>query len=301
MRMWLLFPLLLGIALAGRPFEFRTDSLGTFISSGDIKGATPLPLLDSLYYYNPDQVGAEGLGLTSGGLLHWAVRFTIDSAHAGKLLESGVYIYIDTCGPMPEPGSMNVYSGTANNPGTPLGAGYTFGPVQIDSWQVYDCSSENIWLTPGMELWVWAQQTHDPGQFPAAADTGVCIPNYGCWVSLDGVNWESLDYCGMFGNFNIYAIVDVTDVQEGPASDKPYLSFSTLNCGRAMIEYYLPEGLDVSLRVYDSQGRLRMILKEGLVRAGRYTAFVSGLSSGAYTVSLTAGEFCISKSLLMTR
>ena len=292
---------LVGTALARKPIDFEIDSVTVPHLANDPgeKGGSGPKEIDSLYYYN--EVAYNAIGTPCGsGLTHWAARFTIDPPHAGKLTEAGVFIYIGDYGPMPTTGTMNVNAGTATDPGAPLGAGYTFGPVQVDSWQVYDCSTEDIQLSPGLELWVWARQQHNSGQFPAAVDHGPCVVNYGCWLSLDGINWQGLG-CGGSYNWNIYAIVDLTGVQEGPAPDRLALSFSSLNCGQATIEYTIPEDSRVSLKVYDPAGRLKMTLRNGPTRAGRYAALISGLAPGTYTVSLTAGSQSLSERMVVTR
>ncbi len=289
---------LVGTALARKPVEFGTDSLGELSPAPTTKqpSGNPIPPVDSLYYYN--EVAYSAIGLTSGGLLHWAARFQINSSTAGKLMEAGVYIYIGNYGPMPYPGFINVYSGTASNPGAPLGVGDTFGPVTTDGWQVYDCSHENINISSGVNLWVWVQQQHNQGQYPVGVDHGPCVVNYGCWLSLDGINWQGLG-CGGSYNWNIYAIVDVTGVQEGPVPGGLALSFSTLNCGQATIEYTIPEDSRVSLKVYDPAGRLKMTLRDGPTRAGRYAALISGLAPGTYTVSLKAGSESLSERMVV--
>ncbi len=303
-RLWIVVHLMVGTALAGGtfgPIDFETDSVtgADFVPEPGKKTGLGPKTLDSLYYYN--EIAYNSIGLTAGGLMHWAARFTIDAAHAGKLMEAGVFIYVNCSGGYSYPGFINVYSGTDTSPGSPIGVGDTFGPVTTDGWQVYDCSPEDIILTPGTELWVWVQQQHIQGQCPAACDHGPCLVNYGCWVSLDGTSWENLSDYGLSYNWNIYAIVDVTGVEEDVAQGGPYLRFSTLNCGQATIEYCIPRDADVSLKVYDAGGRLKMTLKDGPVQAGKYAALVSGLSPGIYTVSFRAGEDFLSEKMVVGR
>lgn len=116
-----------------------------------------------------------------------------------------------------------------------------------------------------------------------------------------GSVWSNLSDYGLNYNWNIYAIVDVTGVQESPAPDRLALSFSTLNCGQATIEYTVPEDSRVSLKVYDAGGRLKMTLKDGPTEAGRYAALISGLSPGTYAVNLVAGNESLSKKMVVAR
>jgi len=284
--------LLAGLAIAASPLTLANPSRVADNASTSVY----YPAEESLYYYN--EVAYNAIGLTNGGLLHWATRFTIDATNAGQLLEAGVYIYINGYGSMPAPGSMNAYSGTTNSPGSPIAAGYTFGPVTTDSWQVYDVSGEGVNVAAGTELWIWVQQQHNAGQFPAAVDHGPCVVNYGCWISIDGVAWSNLSDYGLNYNWNIYAIVDLTGVQEGPAPDRLAMTFKTVGCGQTDIHYTIPVSGPTNLTIYDMGGRT-ITLVNGNVNAGEYVAMVSGLHPGNYIVNLSSGDQTISRNLII--
>ena len=284
--------LLAGLAIAASPLTLANPSRVADNASTSVY----YPAEESLYYYN--EVAYNAIGLTNGGLLHWATRFTIDATNAGQLLEAGVYIYINGYGSMPAPGSMNAYSGTTNSPGSPIAAGYTFGPVTTDSWQVYDVSGEGVNVAAGTELWIWVQQQHNAGQYPAAVDRGPCVVNYGCWISIDGVAWSNLSDYGLNYNWNIYAIVDLTGVQEGPAPDRLAMTFKTVGCGQTDIHYTIPVSGPANLSIYDMGGRT-ITLVNGNVNAGEYVAMVSGLHPGNYIVNLSSGDQTISRNLII--
>jgi len=285
--------LLAGLAIAASPLSLANPSR----VADDASPSVYYPAEESLYYYN--EIAYDAIGLTNGGLMHWATRFTIDATNAGKLCEAGVYIYIGTYGPMPAAGTMNAYSGTASAPGSPIAAGYTFGPVSTDSWQVYDIRPENVTLSPGTELWIWVQQQHNVGQYPAAVDHGPCVVNYGCWVSLDGVAWSNLSDYGLSYNWNIYVIIDITDVNEGVSSSTLGMKFATVGCGQTDIRYTIPTTGYANLSIYDMGGKRTITLVNGNVNAGDYVAMVSGLHPGSYIVTLTHGNQTISRSLIV--
>jgi len=284
--------LLAGLAIAASPLTLANPSRVADNASTSVY----YPAEESLYYYN--EVAYNAIGLTNGGLLHWATRFTIDATNAGQLLEAGVYIYINGHGSMPAPGSMNAYSGTTNSPGSPIAAGYTFGPVTTDSWQVYDVSGEGVNVAAGTELWIWVQQQQNAGQFPAAVDHGPCVVNYGCWISIDGVAWSNLSDYGLNYNWNIYVIMDVGDVAEGSGSSALAMTFKTVGCGQTDIHYTIPVSGPANLSIYDMGGRT-ITLVNGNVNAGEYVAMVSGLHPGNYIVNLTHGDQTISRNLII--
>ena len=285
--------LLAGLAIAASPLSLANPSR----VADDASPSIYYPAEETLKYYN--QIAYNGIGLTNGGLLHWATRFTIDASRVGTLSEAGVYIYIGQFGPMPAPGSINAYSGTATAPGSPIATGYTFGPVNTDGWQVYDIRPENIDLAEGTELWIWAQQQHNPQQYPAACDEGPCVVNYGCWVSLDGTTWANLSQYGLSYNWNIYVIIDKTDVNEGVSSSKLGMRFATVGCGQTDIHYTIPTAGYANLSIYDMSGKRTITLVNGNVNAGDYVAMVSGLRPGSYIVTLTHGDQSISRSLIV--
>ncbi len=285
--------LLAGLAIAASPLTLANPSR----LANDASASVYYPAEESLYYYN--EIAYNAIGLTNGGLLHWATRFTIDATNEGKLCEAGVYIYINGYGPMPAPGTINAYSGTASAPGSPIAAGYSFGPVTTDGWQVYDIRSENITVSAGTELWIWVQQQHNAGQYPAAVDHGPCMVNYGCWVSLDGVAWSNLSDYGLSYNWNIYVIMDHTDVAEGVSSSTLSMKFATVGCGQTDIHYTIPASGPANLTIYDIAGKRTITLVNGNVNAGDYVAMVSGLHPGSYIVNLSSGNSSISRSLIV--
>ena len=284
--------LLAGLAIAASPLTLANPSR---VAHNDASGAY-YPAEESLYYYN--EIAYNAIGLTSGGLLHWATRFSIDASNEGKLCEAGVYIYIGSYGPMPAAGNINAYSGTTNSPGSPIAAGTNFGPTTSNKWEVYNIRSENVNVAAGTNLWIWVKQQHNAGQYPAAIDHGPCIVNFGCWVSLDGTAWSNLSDYGLSYNWNIYVIMDRTDVAEGVSSSTLSMKFATVGCGQTDIHYTIPVSGYANLSITDMTGRT-INLVNGNVNAGDYVALVSGLHPGSYIVTLTNGNNTISRSLII--
>ncbi len=283
---------LVGISLAAGPFAkaYQADLPG-----GGNGSAYPAP--ETLKWYPDEAVNA--IGYTNGGLLTWAARFTIADSTAGQILEAGVYIYIGSYGAMPAPGTLNVYLGTANDAGSPIGTGYVFGPVDVDGWQVYDCSSEGLTANSGDEIWVVASQQHDAGQYPAAVGSGPHVAGYGDWIYYNG-SWASLyDLTGgsLDYNWNIYMIVDVQDVNEG-ATRGLALNVPTFSNGVATITYNLASSSRYDLSIYDAAGKL-VWHNAGSRNPGRYAALVSGLKAGNYVVKLTQDGKSITRTLIV--
>ena len=252
---------------------------------------------ETLKWYN--DVDAHAAGYQYGAEFIWAARFTIDASTAGQLLEAGVYIYIGDYGAMPSPGSLNVFSGTSNDAGSPIGQGYTFGPVDVDGWQVYDCSSEGISLTEGMELWVVAYQNHNASQYPAAVGSGPHVAGYGDWIYYNG-SWASLydltsgslDY-----NWNIYALVEPQNVNEG-SSRGLALDVPTFSNGVAKLFYNLGLASRYELTVYDASGKVVWHKAEAR-NPGRYGVLISGLKAGNYLVKLTQDGKTLTRHLVV--
>ena len=140
----------------------RNPTFSIFSRSGYMFPQGPFAA-ESLYWFNPGDYGNNGIGYTVGGYMQWATRWTIQAPIEGRLLECGVFIFIDQYGPMPEAGDMNIYYGTDTCPVTPLGIGFTWPPDTANCWHAYDCSGENIMLSEG-EYWLWANQRHNTGQ-----------------------------------------------------------------------------------------------------------------------------------------
>jgi len=258
---------------------------------------------DSLYWYNPGQIDLNCFGFSGGGTLDYAVRFTIDTPHAYQMVEeTGIYIHIGSSGPMPAPGFVNIYDGTATQPVAPLGTEKSFGPVNVDGWQVQDWFSDFIWLYPSQEIWIWVKQQHDPGQSPGACDAGPAVRGYGDMVSFDGgASWVDLADSGYDYNWNIYLTLWFDDVEEGGASSLLELTVSNPNRGQASISYFIPRPCAVSLGVYDLSGRLLVKLRDGYTDSGSYATLVSGLSPGTYIVNLVVGEESRSTRMVITR
>lgn len=74
------------------------------------------------------------------------------------------------------------------------------------------------------------------------------------------------------------------------------------------IGYYLPEGCNVRLEIYDASGRLINVLQNGAQASGKYNVDWNGtnsigskVSSGIYFYRLTAGKETISKKMVLLR
>jgi len=69
------------------------------------------------------------------------------------------------------------------------------------------------------------------------------------------------------------------------------------------INFQVAKESDVTLKVYDSNGKELMILADGNYRAGYYTVDFDGskLSSGTYFYSITAGDFTETKKMMLVK
>jgi hypothetical protein len=69
----------------------------------------------------------------------------------------------------------------------------------------------------------------------------------------------------------------------------------------AMVEFALPTRGEVSLKVYDAQGRLVRTLVSGIREAGTFHVSLGSLSAGVYFCSLQTGAYKTARSLVVIR
>jgi len=272
---------LVGFGFAANPFSLAGNGNGT---------AAPLPD-DSLYWYNA--IDSDAIGLTNGGVIYWAVRFTIDASTAGTVTESGVYIHEA----ISNTGNFNLSHGTASAPGT-ADYSWTFDPSAGAGW--YTDNGSNVSYAVGDELWADVNINTSAGQYPASVDDGPAVMDYGDWVSLDGTSWSNLADYGLSYNWDIYVMV-ATDVNESAKASAPELKLNTVNTGQVVAHITVPEAGNVSLKVYDMTGKLVSVVKDGYVDAGSYAVLVNGLRAGSYIVNFTTGEGSVSRNLIVAR
>lgn len=111
---------------------------------------------------------------------------------------------------------------------------------------------------------------------------------------------KQIDYNGNFEYFNLNNEVEVG------IPDKYNLSQNYPNPfnPETKIDYNIPAEVKINLRIYDITGReVANIINNEVQSAGYYTVKInaSGLSSGIYFYRLTAGEFVMSKRMLLVK
>ena len=81
-----------------------------------------------------------------------------------------------------------------------------------------------------------------------------------------------------------------------PAYPNPFNPVTT-------ISYGLPEDREITINVYDLEGRKLTTLKEGIRKAGTHSVEwnAEGLPSGVYFVKLDAGEFTQTQKVMLVK
>jgi hypothetical protein len=99
------------------------------------------------------------------------------------------------------------------------------------------------------------------------------------------------------------AVTGVSDPDEIASGYKLSQNYPNPFNPTTVIQYSVPTGSDVSLKVYDALGREVATLVNGFVSAGSHTATLdaSSLASGMYVYRLTAGSFTDSKQLVLVK
>ena len=199
---------------------------------------------DTLRWYNPNTVGYNHIGLTSGGYLHWAIILPIDSEYNGRIAYSGrVHIWEA----MDSSGVMRLCKGNISYPISVLDSG-TFHSTGYGFYEVF--FGDSIILHAGDTVWIWCTQWQNPGQEPATGDGGPCSPNYTTLVSVDGIAWQSACDYVFNSRWVMELILTPLDVEEGPAKPEEKLVLPPAPGG-----FYIT-GYDGPTEIYDPAGRL---------------------------------------------
>jgi hypothetical protein len=149
---------------------------------------------------------------------------------------------------------------------------------------------------------------------PATGDNGKAVVVANAADGIAGVLRMVVDRTGSVGLDNIVfsADAEMSKQAEGPDAVPPAEAIATFALEeaypnpfnpRTMIQYTLPEPAQVSLVVYDVQGRERAVLVSSAQPAGRYeVAFdAGGLPSGLYLYRLTAGAYHATRTMILMR
>lgn len=95
----------------------------------------------------------------------------------------------------------------------------------------------------------------------------------------------------------------ISGKEDIPKENKLQVNYPNPFNPTTLIKYELKEPAEISLKVFDSLGRLVQILEESSKPAGRYEIAFDGknLSSGLYFYQLTSAKFCYTKKMLLVK
>ncbi len=91
---------------------------------------------------------------------------------------------------------------------------------------------------------------------------------------------------------NDFQVVRLTDLSNAPDRFGIVSAYPNPFNSKSVIEYNLPEASNISLSLFDLNGRLILELAEGYTQAGQYSVVINGddLASGIYMVQLRYGK-----------
>jgi hypothetical protein len=151
---------------------------------------------DTIAYDGPN---TNGIGLTGGGTLYGAVRFT---PAVLCTLKSAIFYQYQ---PVTTTGWVFIHeAGTPAGPGEKIdSAPYTNTP---GTWVRVDFPSPRVYPA-GIDFWLAVSLTHAAGQYPLGCDGGPSVTPVRSFLSDDGSTWQSLPGASINRNWNIRAIV----------------------------------------------------------------------------------------------
>ena len=157
---------------------------------------------DGNWYYYDNGTNYDAIGLTSGGGFYWGIMFPAGTIEGNRLTKVS---YFD---PTPSAGTVNIYQGGTNAPGTQL---YSQQYSTTGSDQVIEIEmGEPVEIDPEQNIWVVMHNTS--GQYVASYDGAAPGQTNGSWLSTDGSTWYESLYSatgGSYGgNWNIRAYVE---------------------------------------------------------------------------------------------
>jgi hypothetical protein len=192
--------------------------------------------VDWIHY--DDGTSENGLGLTSGGTLHEAIKLTpTELTGHGPAITSikvmhGCPLYPGT------PASAYtawIYTGVTapSNPETGATIVGTGTCPAIDDYYYINLTTPYPFAETDT-LWVGVGWVHTAGTFPCGFDTGSCIVGKADWLWYSGGSWLELNGIGYPGNWNLWVGVGAGENQPpvtpnapaGPTSGSEGVSYS---------------------------------------------------------------------------
>jgi hypothetical protein len=151
---------------------------------------------DTIAYDGPN---ASGVGLSTGGTLYGAVRFT---PAVLCTLKSAVFYQYQ---PVTTKGWVFIHeAGTPTSPGEKIDSAYFTNTP--GTWVRVDFPSSRVY-SAGTDFWLDVSLTHAASQYPLGVDAGPSVAPVRTFISDDGSTWQSLPGAGINRNWNIRAIV----------------------------------------------------------------------------------------------
>jgi hypothetical protein len=192
-------------------------------------------------------------------------------------------------------------------------------PLGLAGEQSYDPAGLQLTWIPNTEedLWYYGVYRGTDGGFTLGPGNLVATPVASEWFddgwSWDAGYWYKVSAVDIHGNESGYTLLgpdDITGTETPAAPAVTYLSQNFPNPFNPLtkIAFGLKERGRVSLRIYDTSGRLVRVLAEGVRPAGHYIELWDGrdsrgtdAASGLYFYRLTAGSFTETRKMVLLR
>jgi hypothetical protein len=192
-------------------------------------------------------------------------------------------------------------------------------PLELEGEQQYDPEGLRLTWSAGTEsdLWYYAVYRGTSEEFTPEVGNRVASTTAPEWFdeewSWNGGFWYKVSSIDRHGNASPYATLgpeQVTGHNPGPAPEATYLGQNYPNPFNpsTAIAFGLKARGHVSLRIFESTGRLIATLVDEVRPAGRYTATWRGVdsegravSSGIYYCKITAEDFTATRKLVLVK
>ena len=149
------------------------------------------PLESLIYLYYDSDTNVDAIGLTSGGNMEAAARFTPDelTPYDGWELTTVRWHHGYTSSP-PHDVIIKIYETTnPTNPGTPITTEPFYAPQQ--GWFEVPLTSP-VTIDISNDYWIGIESTHLAGEYPHGVGPGPHVVGKGDWVKGGGGPWQSL-------------------------------------------------------------------------------------------------------------
>jgi hypothetical protein len=195
----------------------NADTKKVLVSANDGTGTVSeqLNLLDEemIYYYDPNTVDFNALGLQGGGPYVWetAIRLTSDELadYAGWNIIGAQFYHHE---PYARDGKVYIYDeGTPAQPGSLLETGLF--SIAATGWHRVDFTNP-VTINGDTDLWVSIEWHSNDNDWPASVDAGPAVKEKGDWLYMNNI-WQEIWPQGFNYNFCIAAIVD-EEIQNPP-------------------------------------------------------------------------------------